>query len=89
LFNITVNEKGYGRSRDELMDHLAEGGIETRPFFIPLHELPPFREESRRRGDDLPVTHRLSSSGINLPTFMGLTDRDIEYISDAIRKGRR
>jgi len=89
LFNITVDGKDYGMLRDDLIDHLAERGIETRPFFISLHELPPFREESRRRGDFLPVTQRLSSSGISLPTFQGLSSEDIEYISETIRNGRR
>src|SRR5262249_49820866 len=37
LFCITVDKEVYGRSRDELIKHLAELGIETRPFFVPLH----------------------------------------------------
>ncbi|MGL4551078.1 MAG: DegT/DnrJ/EryC1/StrS family aminotransferase, partial [Gemmataceae bacterium] len=35
-------EDEFGCSRDEVMRHLAEAGIETRPMFIPLHTLPPF-----------------------------------------------
>jgi hypothetical protein len=44
-----------GRSRDELLAVLAEKGIETRPFFLSLHHLPPFREASRKREEQLPV----------------------------------
>ena len=85
LFCITVNEAEYGCSRDELMRLLDKEGIETRPFFIPLHNLPPFREESRLRREHLPVTDLLGATGINLPTFTGLTEQDIETISNAIR----
>jgi perosamine synthetase len=85
LFCITVKEAEYGCSRDELMRLLDQEGIETRPFFIPLHSLPPFREESRLRREQLPVTDLLGATGINLPTFTGLTEHDIETIANAIR----
>jgi perosamine synthetase len=88
LFCLTVNEKEYGRTRDELAAHLANEGVETRPFFIPLHSLPPFREESRRRGEQLPHTDHLSASGLNLPTHSGLQDEEIEYIAQLIRDAR-
>ena len=85
LFCITINEAEYGFSRDKLMGLLDKEGIETRPFFIPLHNLPPFREESRLRKEYLPVTDLLGSTGMNLPTFPGLTEQEIETISNAIR----
>lgn len=88
LFCMLVRPQ-YGRTRDELMAHLATHGIETRPFFIPLHTLPPFREESRRRGEVLPVTDDLAACGMNLPTFSGLGDAQIERICSVIRAFRR
>ncbi|MHB1132146.1 MAG: DegT/DnrJ/EryC1/StrS family aminotransferase [Chloroflexota bacterium] len=88
LFCITVNEREYGRSRDDLMGELAAAGVETRPFFFALHKLPPFREQSQRRGEILPVTDMLSGRGLNLPTFATLTIDQIERIAEAIRKPR-
>jgi len=89
LFCITVDEQAYGRSRDELMALLAAKAVETRPLFISLHRLPPFREESHRRGEHLPITDRLSATGMNLPTYSGLLDRDIKRIADIIRNSRK
>jgi perosamine synthetase len=89
LFCTTVEQKEYGRSRDELMALLEEKGIETRPFFIALHHLPPFRQQSQRRGEMLPITDSLSSSGMNLPTYASMSDADMECISMAIRGARR
>jgi perosamine synthetase len=89
LFCITVDEREYGRSRDELAGLMSEKGIDTRPFFIPLHRLPPYREQSVRRGEDLPHTERLSATGLNLPTYSALTDQQIALITDVISTSRR
>ncbi len=85
LFCITVDEKEYGSSRDELMAVLRENGVDTRPLFIPLHQLPPYREEALQRGDKLPITERLGSSGINLPTYGGMNQSDLDYVCGLIR----
>ena len=89
LFCITVDEAVYGHSRDELMAFLDSVGVETRPFFIPVHSLPPFREGSHQRGETLPITDRLARSGLNLPTFTGMTDEDIAYIAERISEFRK
>ena len=67
------------------MNLLEKDGIETRPFFIPLHTLPPFREESRLRKEYLPTTDKLSATGVNLPTFTSMTEQEIEFISSTIQ----
>ena len=84
LFCITVDERRYGHTRDELAAHLANHNIETRPFFIQLHTLPPFREESRKRKDPLPETERLAARGLNLPTFSQMTGEQVDRVADAI-----
>ena len=89
LFCLTVDEKAYGHSRDALMSFLAEQGIETRPFFLPLHKLPPYREQSSRRGDDLPITDHLSDSGMNLPTFNAMQESSIDRITDLVKRFRK
>lgn len=89
LFSVTVDKNEYGMTRDELMAALEERWIETRPFFIPLHRLPPFAEQSRQRGEELPVTDRISVSGMNLPTYPQLREEEIAYIAGAIRDLRK
>lgn len=84
LFCITVDPVAYGRSRDDLSSALAARGIETRPFFLSLHKLPPFRDESALRHEELPVTETLSNTGLNLPTFGAMTDTQIAMIAEAI-----
>jgi perosamine synthetase len=91
LYCITVAREEYGITRDELRNALLANGVDTRPFFIPLHTLPPYREESIRRGDVLNVTVSLAESGINLPTYSRLDEDTIQkicrVISDSAKTG--
>jgi dTDP-4-amino-4,6-dideoxygalactose transaminase len=57
LFSVTVDEKEFGLGRDQLAQKLSEAKIDTRPFFMSLHRLPPFREGAKRRGEHLPVPY--------------------------------
>lgn len=84
LFSITVDEARLGRSRDRVMADLEARGIETRPFFIPIHSLPPYRDDARRQGAHLPETDRLAACGLNLPTWPGLSDGDVDRVCDAL-----
>ncbi|MFQ3651125.1 MAG: DegT/DnrJ/EryC1/StrS family aminotransferase [Gemmataceae bacterium] len=84
MYACLIDENTFGCSRDEVMKHLASVGIETRPMFIPLHRLPPFRNQSRSRGEYLPVTDRLGEQGIMLPTYNTLTYADIDRVVNAL-----
>jgi perosamine synthetase len=88
LYSILVDEESFGISRDDLMTRLAATGIETRPFFPPIHRLPPY-EGSRVTGVNLAVTERLAAQGLNLPTFVGLGPDSVDLICDeVVRWGR-
>jgi perosamine synthetase len=89
LFCILVDEQQCAYSRDYLTDYLLRAGIETRPFFIPLHTLPPFREASRSRGDHLDITEKLAARGMNLPTYSSMSDEDVAAVAYAIRNASR
>jgi perosamine synthetase len=81
LYSIVVEE---GIDRDHLMNELNDEGIETRPFFYPMHQMPPYFQED---GDaKFPVTTSLAARGINLPTSAKITKLDVEYVADALRR---
>ncbi|HTK45289.1 MAG TPA: DegT/DnrJ/EryC1/StrS family aminotransferase [Patescibacteria group bacterium] len=88
LYCITVDERAFGRSRDELMTALVESGVETRPFFHPIHLLPPYAPDTGAP-PTLPVTEALAAGGMNLPTSPQMTEADVEQVADAIRAARR
>lgn len=67
--------------RDPLRQWLEERGIETRPVFFPIHTMPMYAQ----RFQHLPASEDLARRGINLPSWPGLGDVDIDYICDSIR----
>ncbi|MCX7833184.1 MAG: DegT/DnrJ/EryC1/StrS family aminotransferase [Ignavibacteria bacterium] len=70
------------RVRNRLRKFLTLNGIETRPFFYPLHTLPMFKSEDIK----CPVAESIAGRGISLPSFPGLRDKDIKYICDKINE---
>ena len=67
--------------RERIMQYLEKThGIETRPFFYCCHSLPMYAGTTA----SLPASEYLSARGINLPSYSGLADKDIEEISVAI-----
>ena len=66
--------------RDGLREHLRECDIETRPLFFPAHTQPAFKSN-----EIFPVAESLSKRGLNLPSYPGLTQKNISYICDNIK----
>lgn len=89
LFSVTIDPERFGMTRDVLMERLGDHGIDSRPFFIPLHTLPPFREASGKRGEILPVTSQIASCGINLPTYSTMTSSEVAHVCDVIAELHR
>ena len=84
LYSILIDEKRFGRSRDELMALLQEQGIDTRPFFPPLHRQPIYANNQC-----LPVSERLSDTGLSLPSSAHLSMDHITRVCEAIAKLQR
>jgi perosamine synthetase len=81
LYSVCV---AAGVDRDELMRQLAAEGIETRPFFHPLHRLPPYFDA---HGDTtFPVTSDLANRGLNLPSSAKLDEDDVAQIGEVLKK---
>jgi perosamine synthetase len=74
---------GHGRhSKGTVMARLAEVGIETRPFFYPMHTLPMYQDVGNRQR--FPVADLLAAQGFNLPSSATLTERDVGFICDML-----
>jgi perosamine synthetase len=82
LYSVLVTEE-FPLTRDDLIGYLREQEIDSRPFFHPIHQMPPYST-----GESLPVAERLAQQGINLPSGVGLKDEDVERVAEAIRRCR-
>lgn len=84
MYGILVDEAEYGMNRDQLRRVLAEHGIETRTFFIPMHCQPVYWKQFR--GERYPVAEDLCKRGFYLPSASSLRIEEIEYITRVIRE---
>jgi perosamine synthetase len=65
---------------------LKEHGIDSRPFFLGMHEQPALRERNLFAGETYPITECLSRRGLYLPSGLGLTERDLDAVCSAVSK---
>jgi perosamine synthetase len=71
--------------RDALLQELLTQGIDARPFFASLSELPFHREAAWRH--PLPVTSRkLAARGINLPTGGHVSRESVGLVAEALHQ---
>jgi perosamine synthetase len=65
--------------RDEFMKRLRADGVDSRPFFYPMSDMPYLNIAA-----NTPVSHDVYKKGINIPTFFDLTEEQVDFVSAAI-----
>ena len=70
--------------RDRLIGQLDEDGIQTRPYFSPLHLQPFYRQQFGYKPGDFPVAERVASGTLALPYSSILSDDDVAYVSERL-----
>ncbi|WP_390533042.1 DegT/DnrJ/EryC1/StrS family aminotransferase [Sulfurisphaera ohwakuensis] len=74
----------FTEKRDRLVEYLGLNGIETRKFFYPVHVMSPYTIFAYEKRFD--ISTKLSSLGLNLPSYPSLTIEEINYISTKIKE---
>lgn len=87
MYGILVG-KDFGVSRNALIERLREKGIETRTFFIPLHNQPFLKKKGLASKERFPIAEDITRRGLYLPSGSGLKRKEIEYVCDCIKKIR-
>ena len=88
MYGVIV-EDDFGCSRDDLMQGLAKRGVETRTFFIPMHEQPLFHRHGLFQNEQYPIAADIGRRGLYLPSSTGLSHDEIAYIVDAVKGVQR
>jgi perosamine synthetase len=65
---------------------LKDQGIDTRPFFLGMHEQPVLRELGLFAKERYPVTERLARRGLYLPSGLGLGEAEIDTVCAAVQR---
>jgi perosamine synthetase len=85
MYGVVVRE-ATGLDAKEMASRLKQRGIETRPFFLGMHEQPVLRARGLFSNEAYPVTERLARQGLYLPSGLGLTETQIDRICEAVRE---
>jgi perosamine synthetase len=86
MYSILV-EDDSGMTRDGLRTYLADHGIETRTFFIPMHLQPIYYRAFE--GERYPVAEMLCQRGFYLPSASSLTTRELDYVIEMVQRAHQ
>ena len=75
----------YGMDKFELMKRLDAQEVPSRPFFYPLSKLPAYNQEKKYKEINTNA-YNISQRGINLPGAANLSEEQISFICDGIKK---
>ena len=85
MYGVVLSED-TGTDAAEFAKKLTDHGIETRPFFLGMHEQPVFQRRELFSGERYPVAERLARQGLYLPSGTALTDEQLEYVAKTVQE---
>lgn len=66
---------------EQVVERMAQHGVQTRPLWMPLHRQPPFASAPRVGGV---IAELIWQRGLSLPCSVGLTDADQDRVIEAL-----
>jgi perosamine synthetase len=66
--------------RDGLIAKLKAKGVDSRPYFYPLSDMPIYGRT------DTPVCHKVYQRGLNLPSYFDITKAQVEQVCNALKE---
>ena len=85
VFGVVLNDD-VPFDAAEAATRLAAKGVQTRPFFWPLHEQPVLRRMGLFEGESYPVSERLARRGLYLPSGLGISEQEIRTSAGALKE---
>jgi len=85
MYGVVVDEE-TGLDAATFSDRLRREGVETRPFFVGMHEQPVFRRRGLFDGESYPVAERLARQGVYLPSGTAITDAQVDAVCGAVAR---
>jgi perosamine synthetase len=83
MYGVVVSER-TGMDARRFADALKQKGIETRPFFLGMHEQPALLQHGLFIDESYPVAERLARQGLYLPSGLALTEEQIDEVCNAV-----
>jgi len=70
--------------RTELIARLDAVGVPSRPYFVPIHLQPYYRERYGFKPGDFPITEEIAETTLAIPFFSDMSLKQVEYVVDRI-----
>ena len=88
MYNILLSDE-VALTCEEVRQKLKEEGIDTRSFFVPMHQQPvytnPIIENAPDCSGSFPVADKISKNGFYLPSSSDMADEEIKFVSDTLK----
>ena len=85
MYGVVLGES-RGMNALELASRLLERGVETRPFFLGMHEQPVFHKRGLFLNERYPTAERIARQGLYLPSGLALTEDQLSRVCDAVKE---
>ena len=85
MYGLVVSEE-TGMDAMEFGKRLLALGVQTRPFFLGMHEQPVFREQGLFLNERYPVAENLAKQGLYLPSGLALTAEQLIKVCSAVEE---
>jgi perosamine synthetase len=85
MYGVVLSEE-TGMDATIFAQRLKQHGIETRPFFLGLHEQPVFHQRGLFVQERFPVTERIARQGLYFPSGLALTAEQLDEVCVAVHE---
>ena len=85
LYNIRVDFKKLGISKNELFELFKKEGISLHVFYIPIPMQPYYRDKLKTDISDYPNALKYYREAVTLPLYPDMTDKDINNVINAVK----
>ncbi len=82
IYSITFNK---GIDRDKVMNFLNEKGIDSKPYFTPIHLQPYMRKMFGFKEGDFPVTERVGNYTLAVPFATTMEEWEVEEVCETLK----
>ena len=83
--NGLVLDDSFNCTAEKFCDELRKQGVDTRPFFLGMHEQPVFASKGLFIGEKYPVSERIARQGFYLPSGLSLTIDQVDEVINSFK----
>jgi len=85
MFGVVLDNE-HDLNAIEFADQLIKFGVQTRPFFLGMHEQPVLLERNLFKDEHYPIAEHLARKGLYLPSGMALSEAQLNSVCEKVRE---